>query len=32
MEAKYLNGTISCVGDDWFLDKYDNYGNLVKCQ
>lgn len=30
IEVKYMNGHISCVGDVWSRDKYDNYGNLVE--
>ena len=30
IEIKYLNGHISCVGDDWSRDRYDQYGNLVE--
>ena len=30
LETKYLNGTVFVRGDEWELDKYDNYGNLVE--
>ena len=30
IEVKYLNGKISCIGDAWWRDKYDQYGNLVE--
>ncbi len=30
IEVKYLNGRISCIGDAWWRDKYDQYGNLVE--
>jgi len=30
IEIKHLNGLISCAGNDWYRDKYDNYGNLVE--
>ena len=30
LETKYLNGTVFARGDNWTLDKYDNYGNLVE--
>ena len=30
IEVKYLNGQISCIGDAWWRDKYDQYGNLVE--
>ena len=30
LEIKYLNGTVFVRGDEWKLDKYDNYGNLVE--
>ena len=29
-EVKHRNGVIYCDGDRWWLDKYDNYGNLVE--
>ena len=30
MEIKYLNCMVNIVGDEWFRDNYDNYGNRVK--
>lgn len=30
VEVKYLNGVVHCRGQDWTLDKYDKYGNLVE--
>lgn len=30
MEIKNVNGKVSCVGDSWWRDKYDKYGNLVE--
>ena len=30
LETKYLNGTVFVSGDEWELDKYDNYGNRVE--
>ena len=30
IEVKYINGKVSCNGDVWWRDKYDNYGNLVE--
>lgn len=30
IEIKYLNGHISCVGDVWSRDRYDQCGNLVE--
>lgn len=30
IEGKHLNGTVYCDGDEWWSDKYDNYGNLVE--
>ncbi len=30
LEIKYSNGTAFVNGDEWKLDKYDNYGNLVE--
>ncbi len=30
IEVKYHNGTVHCDGDDWWSDKYDQYGNLVE--
>jgi len=30
IEVKYHNGTVRCDGDDWWSDKYDQYGNLVE--
>lgn len=30
IEVKNINGTVHCDGDDWRVDKYDNYGNLVE--
>ena len=30
LETKYLNGTVFVSGDEWVLDKYDNYGNRVE--
>jgi len=30
IEVKHRNGHISCNGDHWWCDKYDNYGNLVQ--
>lgn len=29
IEIKNINGRIYCDGDEWWKDKYDNYGNLV---
>lgn len=31
-EVKYINGKISCDGDQWYSNKYDKYGNLVEEQ
>jgi hypothetical protein len=30
IEVKYLNRIVHCDGDEWWSDKYDNYGNLVE--
>jgi hypothetical protein len=30
IEVKYRNATVYCDGDDWWYDKYDQYGNLVE--
>jgi hypothetical protein len=30
IEVKHLNGTVHCDGDNWWSDKYDQYGNLVE--
>lgn len=30
IEVKHQNGTVHCDGDDWWLDKYDQYGNQVE--
>ena len=30
IEGKHLNATVHCDGDEWWSDKYDNYGNLVR--
>lgn len=30
IEIKFMNGHITCVGDSWSRDRYDNYGNLVE--
>ena len=30
LETKYLNATVFVRGDDWEIDKYDNYGNRVE--
>jgi hypothetical protein len=30
IEVKNINGTVHCDGDEWRVDKYDNYGNLVE--
>jgi len=30
IEGKHINGTVHCDGDEWWSDKYDNYGNLVR--
>lgn len=30
IEVKHINGTVTIVGDDWTLDKFDNYGNKVE--
>jgi hypothetical protein len=30
IEVKYRNATVHCDGDDWWYDKYDQYGNLVE--
>lgn len=30
IEVKFVNGRISCLGDRWWRDKYDRYGNLVE--
>lgn len=27
---KYINGRISCDGDQWYSNKHDKYGNLVE--
>lgn len=32
IESKYMNGRISCNGDTWWRDKYDNYGNQVETE
>lgn len=29
IEIKYVNGVIHAEGDRWWLDKFDQYGNLV---
>jgi hypothetical protein len=30
MEIKNYRGVIECDGDEWWRDKYDNWGNLVR--
>ena len=30
IEVKHINGSVNVIGDDWVLDKYDKYGNLVE--
>lgn len=30
IEVKNINGTVHCDGDDWRVDKYDRYENLVE--
>jgi hypothetical protein len=30
IEVKSINGTVHCDGDNWRVDKYDRYGNLVE--
>lgn len=30
IEVKNINGTVHCDGDNWRVDKYDRYGNLVE--
>ena len=30
IEIKFMNGHISCAGDSWSRDRYDNYGNLLE--
>jgi Nuclease-related domain len=30
IEVKYRNATVHCDGDEWWYDKYDQYGNLVE--
>lgn len=30
IEVKNINGTVHCDGDEWRVDKYDSYGNLVE--
>jgi hypothetical protein len=30
IEVKHRNGTVYCQGDEWWLEKYDRYGNLVE--
>jgi len=30
IESKYINGRIICDGDNWWRDKFDNYGNQVE--
>jgi hypothetical protein len=30
IEVKFLNGVVYCDGDQWWLDRFDNYGNLVQ--
>jgi len=30
IEVKTINGHVSCDGDRWLFDKYDQYGNLVQ--
>jgi hypothetical protein len=30
IEVKHINGEVSCNGDVWWRNKYDNYGNLVE--
>jgi Holliday junction resolvase-like predicted endonuclease len=30
IEVKNINGTVHCDGDNWRVDKYDKYGNLVE--
>jgi hypothetical protein len=29
LEVKHRNGVVNCDGDNWWSDKFDNYGNLV---
>ncbi len=29
IESKHRNATITCEGDDWRFEKFDNHGNLV---
>jgi Nuclease-related domain len=30
IEVKNINGTVHCEGDQWRVDKYDRYGNVVE--
>ncbi len=30
IEVKNINGTVHCDGDNWRVDKFDNYGHLVE--
>jgi hypothetical protein len=30
IEIKNVNGVVHCDGDQWWRDKYDNYGNLLE--
>ena len=30
IEVKHINGSLNVVGDEWTLEKYDKYGNLVE--
>lgn len=30
VEVKNITGTIHCEGDQWWRDRYDRYGNLVR--
>lgn len=30
IEVKAINGTVHCDGDNWRVDKFDRYGNLVE--
>jgi hypothetical protein len=30
IEVKYRNATVHCAGDDWWYEKYDQYGNCVE--
>jgi len=30
IEIKHRNGVVYCDGDDWWLEKYDRYGNRVE--